>query len=331
MWRYYLCRKTKKIAYGQSSFKKIIETNGYYVDKTKYIKQLDKISDYNFYIRPRRFGKSLMLTMLETYYDIAISEEEFVKYFKDLHVENKGNRTYDSSSYLVLSLNFSTISTSEKKQELMKSFNEEVYLKAGSFLNKYSKLLGGVTNKDLRNTEAVEVIKFLIDILKQNNHKMYLLIDEYDNFANRIMFSDKNLYHDLSDESGDIKTFFATIKAGTQEGVGVISKLFMTGVTPILLDDLTSGANMFTNATTDFRVNSMLGFTQVEVDKIVDDFEIEKILDKEKFKEMLRDYANGYKFDTKDELTNIVKYDKETKAVNIISKSSKKTSNSYYR
>jgi hypothetical protein len=258
----------KRIAYGESSFKGIIQTNGYYIDKTKYISQLDKISKYNFYIRPRRFGKSLMITMLETYYDIALSETDFVTYFKGLYVEDKVNRTYDSSSYLILNLNFSTVSTSEKKKELMKSFNEEVYLKVGSFLNKYSNLLSGITRTDLRNTEAVEVMKFLIDVLKQNNQKMYLLIDEYDNFANRIMFSDEKMYHELSHENGDIKTFFATIKAGTQEGEGVIAKVFMTGVTPILLDDLTSGANIFTNATMDFRVNSMLGFTEEEVDKL---------------------------------------------------------------
>lgn len=293
----------KRIAYGESSFKGIIETNGYYVDKTKYIEQLDKISKYNFYIRPRRFGKSLMLTMLETYYDITLSEDDFIKYFKGLHVENKNNRTYDASNYLVLSLNFSTVSTSEKKEDLMKSFNNEVYLKAQNFLDKYSMLLGGVTGNDLKNTEAVEILKYLIKVLQQNDKKMYLLIDEYDNFANRIMFSDEKLYHALSHENGDIKTFFATIKAGTQEGLGVIAKLFMTGVTPILLDDLTSGANMFTNATGDFRVNSMLGFTEDEVNKIVSDFEVGNIVDVEKFKDTLREYANGYRFSEESENT----------------------------
>lgn len=289
----------KKIPYGVSNFKEIIDSNMYYIDKTMYLENIEKKDRNLFFIRPRRFGKSLFLSMMSTYYDIN-EKENFDKYFNDFYIGDKKNKTKKANKYLILNLNFSAVSTEGGKDDLIKNFDQRVLLSINSFFEKYNKYLEIDFSLE-KYDKAISALSFLTSKLetlnainKNDKLEVMLLIDEYDNFANNLMHGNQSLYQEILHGEGYIRTFFKGIKEGTEKGV--FTKVFVTGVTPIMLDDVTSGANMFTNASLDKDLNSMLGFTQSEVDKIIKDFKLAKIVDENKLRETLKIYTNGYKF-----------------------------------
>jgi hypothetical protein len=280
----------KKIPYGISNFKQLVDLNMYYVDKTSYIECLHEKVRFQFFIRPRRFGKSLFLTMLETYYDIN-EKDNFQKYFGNLYIGD--NKTEDANKYLVLKLSFANIITDGTKEELIESFDENVSSEVEKVFAKYGNLLG---NKFLPDNKkrAPFALKYLSDMAQLNNQKVLLLIDEYDNFANNIMTGKRKLYADLVHEGGYVRTFYKAIKECTADGV--ISKTFITGVSPILLDDVTSGANIFTIVSGDQDLNSMLGFNEKDVNQLINYYKIDEIVNGTELRTILKDYCNGYKF-----------------------------------
>lgn len=299
----------KKIPYGVANFKNIIDKDMYYVDKTMYLEKIERKDDYLFFIRPRRFGKSLLLSMMSTYYDVN-EKDNFEKYFSNLYVGKKENKTEKANKYLILNLNFSAVSTAGGKDGLIKNFDKKVLLSIKSFLARYNEILE-IDKLPLEYDTAVGALSFITNKIEEFNLigrkekiEVMLLIDEYDNFANNLMHGNQDLYKEILHGEGYIRTFFKGIKEGTEKGV--LIKVFVTGVTPIMLDDVTSGANMFTNASMDKDLNNILGFTEKEVDKIINDYKLVEILEEEELRRTLRKYTNGYKFseDSKDRVYN---------------------------
>ena len=286
----------KKIPYGKSSFTEIRESDMYYVDKTKYIEVLETMPDYQFFIRPRRFGKSLFISMLECYYDIK-EKENFGKLFEDLYISK--NPTEEKNKYLVLRIDFAPIVTAQGEERLIESFDNIVSSNINKFINKYSDLIK-IKELPKQNWKAEKAIIYLDEVISLTGYKIVLLIDEYDNYANEIMTSNKDLYYKIANEGGYAKTFYKTVKSLT---TSIISRIFMTGVSPIFLDDLTSGPNMFSNITNKKILNNILGFTNEELEKMVDYFKLEEYVDRKKLLEDMKYLYNGYKFNEEVEET----------------------------
>nr|WP_222927548.1 AAA family ATPase [Biomaibacter acetigenes] len=283
-------RRPMKIPYGISNFKSLREQGYLYVDKTPYIEKLENLnSKYIFFIRPRRFGKSLFLSTLEHYYDIN-AREDFQKLFGDLYIGK--NPTPLKNTYLILKLNFSGLNT-ENKESLYGSFKSSLINSIASFLSKYSWVLGDKT--ELKNalfniSDIRSIIDLFIEEIRKHNKKIYLIIDEYDHFANDIIAMGENdLYKEIIRASGFVRDFYETVKIGTET---VIDRIFITGISPIMLDDLTSGFNIAMNITMDKNLNEMMGFTEKELQKILDMLNINPA----DIQIKLKDYYNGYLF-----------------------------------
>ncbi|MBZ9624742.1 ATP-binding protein [Clostridium sp. FP2] len=284
----------KRIPYGISNFEVLREKNYLYVDKTSYIDILDTYSPYQFFIRPRRFGKSLFISMLENYYDINKSDK-FEKLFGDLYIGK--NPTEERNNFLVWKISFAGVDAGHGEEELRRSFNEKIILSIEKFVNYYSNLLEEkVVSKDIKSAEiAVQYISLLAS--KINKH-VFVLIDEYDNFANELITGGKqNTYKSIvRPGEGFVKVFYKALKDATADN---FTRIFMTGVSPIMLDDLTSGFNITMNYTLDRNLNAMLGFTRDELSSIMDevgltDYELRKKICKD-----MTEYYNGYKFNEK--------------------------------
>jgi hypothetical protein len=264
--------KTQKaIPYGIGSYEMIRERNLYYVDKTPYLREIEKTGYYLFFIRPRRFGKSLFLAMMETYYDVNM-REEFEYYFKDTDIFD--NPTPERNSYLVLKFDFSGIASSSiEKTEI--SFLHDIKNQAQVFISKYKHFFDIDPKQKIKElmslTNPSDVLSDLLTICRLNEQNIYIIIDEYDNFANTILSTrGRSEYEKLTHGEGFFKSFFATIKKGTTGSGAPIGRLFMTGVSPITLDDVTSGFNIGDNISIDESFNEMMGFREKEVIELIE-------------------------------------------------------------
>lgn len=292
----------KRIPYGVGNFETIMVHDMYYVDKTRIIPKLENYQ-YPFLIRPRRFGKSLLISLLENYYDIE-KTEEFDKLFKNLWISS--NPTIEKNSFLTLRFDFSGIETSKGKELLYESFTNKIKNQIFYFINKFNKY---IDQKIVRRIEPLKDPSTIIDTLtsavKESKKRIYLLIDEYDNFANDLISSnDDQTYYEIISKTGFVRTFYESIKTGAQEGA--IWRIFMTGVSPIMLDDLTSGFNIARNITLDKSFNESLGFTQEEVKEMTEYYNVLSEEKKEKALQDMKIFYNGYLFseDAKERLYN---------------------------
>lgn len=245
----------KRIPYGVSNFVEVVEQNQYYVDKTMYLPLLEKQPSSLFFIRPRRFGKSIFLSMLRAYYDIS-QKEKFQKRFGDLWIGSRP--TPLQGAFQILFLDFSRIAGIDGT--LAQHFDDYCCGGLDDFASIYEpyyypgfalemKQLEGSTNK----------LNFLDRKARNNASRLYLIIDEYDNFTNVVLNEQGNeVYHALTHASGFYREIFKKFK-------GMFERIFMTGVSPVTLDDLTSGFNIGWNISTDFQFNMMLGFSETDV------------------------------------------------------------------
>lgn len=269
--------KPHKLPYGISDFEIMRKENYYYVDKTRFIENIEDSSRYLFFIRPRRFGKSLWLSLMEAYYDIE-RKEQFEELFSGTWIHN--NPTEEKNSYFILKIDFSGVKSEPDGVE--KSFNLTIKLSALEFINKYTDYLkdkAGKMYETIENTvDASETLKYLISFTKDKG-KIYLLIDEYDNFTNTIISTrGEEQYLAITHGEGFYRHFFNVIKTGTA-GVGApISKLFITGVSPVTMDDVTSGFNIGRNITTAPAFNEIVGFTEKEVIEMIDYYRGKKLI-----------------------------------------------------
>ena len=263
-------QRLKHIPYGKTDFNDFREKNLYYVDKTRFIRDLEEKGYFLFLIRPRRFGKSLFLAILEAYYDIAF-KDRFDSLFSGTDIHQ--NPTKEKSSYMILKLNFSAVTPDISTVE--ESFIYYIKKSVLRFLLKYEKFLG----IDMKRAEeevislksASEVMITLLDHCKEKEQKLYVIIDEYDNFANTILSeSGEQAFIDITRGSGFLRAFFNVVKVGTTDMDAPISRLFMTGVSPVTMDDVTSGFNIGTNISLHSDLNEIMGFTKEEVETMID-------------------------------------------------------------
>jgi hypothetical protein len=260
----------KQIPYGVADFDKFRKKNYYYVDKTRYIRDIEKKGDYLFFIRPRRFGKSLFLGILEAYYDIAL-KDRFDYFFSGTDIHR--DPTEERNSYLVFKLNFSLVNSNISLVE--GAFLTRIKNAANSFVSKYREFLDIDIEKAERNFEskksASEVMDSLLNYCLQKEQKIYVIIDEYDNFANTILSeAGEKEFTKITHGTGFSRAFFNVVKGGTTDTDAPISRLFMTGVSPITLDDVTSGFNIATNISLDLDIDKILGFTAAEVETMIE-------------------------------------------------------------
>ncbi len=251
--------KAKRIPYGIQGFEMLRRDNCYYVDKTRFIPEIEYANKYFFLVRPRRFGKTLTMTMLEAYYDIN-QKDKYEQNFAGLWIYD--HPTKNRNTYLILEFNFSLVNGSI--DDYKESFNRNCKTDVKFFCSKYKALLPENTWEELDKTsDAVDLMKNLCKLVADAHQKIYLFIDEYDNFTNNILsdYTQLGRYADETHRTGFLRTFFNAIKDGTKVA---IERLFITGVSPVTLDDLTSGFNIGTNYTADARFNEITGFTEQE-------------------------------------------------------------------
>jgi hypothetical protein len=281
-----------KLPYGISDFNDIRTENFFYVDKTMYIEKLERLnSKYLFFIRPRRFGKSLFLSILEHYYDLN-KKDDFNSLFGDLYIGK--HPTERRNQYFILYLDFSGLNTSGRV-ELERTFLEAFKKAAIRFLNMYSMHFrdSSVLRDEVKQSQDLRSVwDILFEAVEPSEYKIYLIIDEYDDFTNDIIGTGDGLfYREIIRTSGFVRSFYKTVKIGTKR---VIDRIFITGVSPIMLDDLTSGFNISKNLTMHPMFGEMLGFTEEEVREIVAQFKFD--IDSEMLMDELRSNYNGYLF-----------------------------------
>ena len=256
----YIAPDRKRIPYGMMNFAVIRRDDCYYVDKTRFIPMIEEADKFFFFIRPRRFGKSLTVSMLQHYYDI-LAKDKFEALFGDLYIGKHPTR--DRNSYLVLYLNFSGIVG--ELHNYRKGLDAHCQTMFDYFCDIYADYLPKGIKEELDKKEgAVEQFEYLFTECNKTNQRIYLFIDEYDHFTNAIL-SDIESLHRYTDEAhgeGYLRAFFNKIKAGTYSS---IERCFITGVSPVTMDDLTSGFNIGTNYSLTPEFNEMIGFTEEEV------------------------------------------------------------------
>ena len=276
----------KKIPYGISDYRTLIEKDYYYIDKTKYIEILEDAGEpYVFFLRPRRFGKSLFTSMLEYYYDVKC-KEEFNELFGNTYIGK--NPTNERNKYYVLKFNFSGINTSTR-ENLLQGFTENVIKGLEFFEDKYELNLD--YKKDGMPSEIFN--SFLGKVERKINGKVYVLIDEYDHFANELLSFQVDVFEDTISKTGFVRKWYEVLKIGTENGL--VQRIYGTGVSPITLDGMTSGFNISKNKTRNVRFNECLGFTEEDVAKILKET-IGENINVEKCMPVLKKYYNGYLF-----------------------------------
>ncbi|MCK4761002.1 MAG: AAA family ATPase [Candidatus Aminicenantes bacterium] len=293
-------KRIKKIPYGLADYERFVRDNCYYVDKTIYLKAIEEAGDYLFFIRPRRFGKSLFLSVMEAYYDVFY-KDRFAELFKETVIYKQP--TKEKGVYLVLKFNFSTVDPNVEKVEA--SFLNHVRVTALSFMSKYAGYFPGFTGhykKIIEETRsASDILSAITGLCRESNQKSYAIIDEYDNFANTILStSGGGAYRELTHGAGFFRSFFNVLKGGT-DGMGApFTRLFLTGVSPITLDDVTSGFNIGKNVSGDAALNKMLGFTETDVIEMIEYYRAAGKIehDSDYLLEIMRQWYNNYAFST---------------------------------
>ncbi|CAN2042759.1 AAA family ATPase [Candidatus Magnetomoraceae bacterium gMMP-15] len=284
-----------KFPYGISDFRKIVKNNYFYCDRTDCIADLEKQGEFLLFLRPRRFGKSLLLSMLKNYYDLG-RKNDFDKIFGKLKIAK--NLTALHNKYFILHWDFSCVDPSGTAEDIKRALHNHVNSCIKAFMMYYEdhKLREVQIDAD----DAVISIKSLISAVQMTPYPIYLLIDEYDNFANEVMMGvrrGKGIYEALVYEEGPLKTIFKAIKASTADSV--FDRIFITGVSPVVMSDITSGYNIAENIYLNESFNNLCGFTKKEVKDALKSIVIEcdkKNKEAEKALNIMRKYYNGYKF-----------------------------------
>ena len=288
--------RCKRIPYGMQNFKDIRERDCYYVDKTPFIEDIEDANMYFFYIRPRRFGKSLTLSMLQYYYDINWADI-FDKLFGNLYIGK--HPTPEHNKYLIINLNFALVDA--ELQNYRKGLDAHCYISFSSFCDNYQHLLPSHTKEEMQKQDgAVKQLEYLCNVCAKADLKIYLFIDEYDHFTNKILSEPDCLdtYRKETHGEGYLRTFFDAIKAGTSSA---ITRLFVTGVSPVTLDDLASGFNIGTNYTLSAQFNEMTGFTENDVREMLDYYGTQYHFNHttDELIEIMRPWYDNYCFSTK--------------------------------
>ena len=249
----------KLIPYGISDFKQVREENKYLVDKTRFFEQMELAGNFLFLVRPRRFGKSLFLNMLEAYYDIN-EKDNFDKLFHGLYVAD--HPTEYRNRYQIMHLDFSQVGSDVER--LQDNFDFYLSISCESFAEKYARFYpGGFVDEVKRIPRGEQKLNYINFTARRSGCNLYLIVDEYDNFTNNVLnIKGQEAYHALTHGTGFYRDVFKLFK-------GMFDRIIMLGVSPITLDDLTSGYNIALNITMDPRFNQMLGFSEDDVRQMI--------------------------------------------------------------
>jgi len=285
----------KKIPYGISDYARIIKENYYYVDKTRFIETVEAAPPFLFLIRPRRFGKSLWLNTMKAYYDVNTANQ-FEQLFGQTFIGQ--NPTEEKNSYLILSFNFSSVDAD--LGTVKSSFEEHCSKSFDTFNDYYAKILGEeYINLYPKTHPAESKIEFITRYCQRKGLSIYLFIDEYDNFTNTILSQHgERTYAEITHGTGFLRLFFNKLKAGTTEVGASIKKIFITGVSPVTLDDVTSGFNIADNICTNPRFNAIIGFTEAEVITMLNHYKDAGLINEpiENLLVVMREWYNNYCF-----------------------------------
>ncbi len=294
-----------KIPYGNANFADIRSSGSFYVDKTPFLARLEdrECSSKNLvFLRPRRFGKSSLISLLEHYYDI-MHAKRYDELFRGLWIYD--HPTPERGTYVVLRLDFSQVNSTGTEARLEQSFLEAtrsavraMLLRHRNRVPAFADFFRGIDGYQ----SASDIMANLLATVEGIGEKLYVLIDEYDTFATALLSgNEKDLYSKVTDPMGFVRAFYRTLKTGTQ---GAIERVFITGVTPILLDDLVTGFNIATNISNEPAFNTLAGFTDADVMQAVDELlrdnpqlaSIPEVGDRDKLLSILAKYYNGYRF-----------------------------------
>jgi hypothetical protein len=284
----------KRVLYSEANYAAIVRDHGYFVDKTEYIAKLEPIRNPVF-LRPRRFGKSTLCSLLRYYYD-RNAAAHFAELFG--HTWIGQHPTGQQNQYIILYLNFSPIATGPTIQEIDKSFRRQCNHTFDSLRYEYAPLLDGLATLGMEAPVADNLNILLDHVRSRRLPQLYIIIDEYDNFANQLVTGNKDLlYQQLTADDSFFKSFFKALKEGRE--TGAIANIFITGVLPILIDELASGYNIASIITLDQEFEAMIGFTQSEVDRLLDEVYTDYALDpitRLEVDTVIKDHYNGYHF-----------------------------------
>ncbi|NJL28363.1 MAG: AAA family ATPase [Thermoanaerobaculia bacterium] len=280
-----------ELPYGLADFRRIRRQGMVYVDRTAHLRDVELLGSVLVFLRPRRFGKSLWLQTLANYYDLR-REGEFAELFGDLAIGQ--GPTPLRNRYFVLQWNFSLVDPSGGVEHIAASLRAHVSSRAATFLTQYADHLP--TSIDIEGEPAV-VLEAILRAVEPTPYGLYLLIDEYDNFINEVMAEDADTYRALVQTDGPFKLLFKAVKNAT-EGRG-LERVFITGVSPVALNDLTSGFNIAENVSLAPELAALCGFRESEVDDLLERIGTDRALDpteRERALRTMRTWYNGYRF-----------------------------------
>ena len=276
----------RKLPNGMSNYEAIVKDNRIYVDKTMYIEKMENLSDRTImFLRPRKFGKTLFTSTLEYYYD-KNQVGKFDELFKNTYIGK--NPTENKNKYCVMRFNFSGIDSSTEETTIC-GFKNEVATSIEVFVHKYN--LDFYVNKE---DEAENILDNLFKAFygQRANEKIYIIIDEYDHFANELLGFNTEQFKSLVSRNGKIRKWYEMLKKGTET---VVDRIFITGVAPITLDSTTSGFNIARDITKNVNFNDMLGFGKDDVKYLMRELEIPE-KEQEKLLPVIKTNYDGYIF-----------------------------------
>jgi hypothetical protein len=285
-----------KFPYGIADFYKLITAGYFYADRTGHIPAIEDAGEQLLFLRPRRFGKSLLLSTLENYYDLR-KADEFNRLFGHLAVGSKP--TPRRNQYFILKWDFSAVDPSGDAEHIRRALHGHINDQIEQFGAYYQEHLPHPVVLSADN--AISSFQRLLNAVRLTPHRLYLLIDEYDNFANEILMggqpSGRQRYENLLQGEGALKAIFKAVKAAAA-GWG-LDRVFITGVAPIVLSDMTSGYNVAKNIYLEPRFQDLCGFTEAEIGEALKTVVSERGLpagETEPALAQMRQYYNGYRF-----------------------------------
>ena len=267
-------KRFKRLPYGISNFKRLRADNYIYVDKTRFIEYMEEENNpYQFFIRPRKFGKSLLFSMLSHYYDLN-QAQDFATLFGDLYIGK--NPTPHRNAYLMMLFDFSGLRT-DSEENFTVDFNRSIEHTARAFFMQYANLLPGtqatarrIADRIIDACTGAMALRWACSEAEATGRRIYVVIDEYDHFANDLIAMGKylgdDIYRRMIRANGLVRDFYETLKIGTKSA---IDRIFITGISPVMMDDLTSGFNISDNLTTELKYNEMMGFTEADLVEIM--------------------------------------------------------------
>ena len=275
-----------KMPYGISNYEKIINNGYYYVDKTMYIEKLESLPETSImFLRPRKFGKTLFTSVLESYYD-KNKKDKFETLYGNTYIGK--NPTENKNRYCILRFNFSGIDTSSEEATI-RGFKNSTIESIKLFVGRY-----GIDFFINESQDAEEILNSLFTAfsLQKNGEAIYVIIDEYDHFANELLGFYPERFRTLVSKNGKVRKWYEILKKGTET---IVDRIFITGVAPITLDSLTSGFNIGKDITQDIEYNDMMGFTKNELVEILKSQNISEE-EQEKILPIMKENYDGYKF-----------------------------------